>query len=438
MASVTAFIRTERKKGGKANIRFRLRDGRNIQLFHKSELRISPELWDPKRQDIKAKVICDPQERNNLPINIALRKKLILEIYNEEKDKLGLTSEWLEKQIDWRLNPNKYKRPEQTIAEAFHEFINSRKYSEWRQRSFRVVIRALQRFEIYYRISIDKEFSLTFERFTPVALGKFEKFLRDEHKLAASFPMLYRMVPESRRPKPRGQNAINAILIKLRTFFIWAYDQEKTSVNPFKKYPIEECVYGTPYYITIEERNKIYDTNLSRHPKLEIQRDIFVFHCLIGCRISDLYTLRRHNIINGAIEYIARKTLEGRPVTVRVPLSPVAIEILDRYKNDSDYLFPLISQQKYNVAIKKIFLAAGLKRSVTILNPTTRAPEVKPLHEIASSHIARRCFVGNLYKKVKDPNLVGALSGHKEGSKAFARYRDIDEEMKKELVSLLE
>jgi hypothetical protein len=40
---------------------------------------------------------------------------------------------------------------------------------------------------------------------------------------------------------------------------------------------------------------------------------------------------------------------------------------------------------------------------------------------------------------VKDPNLVvGALSGHKEGSKAFNRYREIDEEMKKELVNLLD
>ena len=49
---------------------------------------------------------------------------------------------------------------------------------------------------------------------------------------------------------------------------------------------------------------------------------------------------------------------------------------------------------------------------------------------VASSHLARRCFVGNLYKQVKDPNLVGALSGHKEGSRAFARYREIDEDMK--------
>ena len=49
----------------------------------------------------------------------------------------------------------------------------------------------------------------------------------------------------------------------------------------------------------------------------------------------------------------------------------------------------------------------------------------------------------------EDPNLVGALSGHKEGSRAFARYRvtddvaeanakEIDEDMKRDLVSMLE
>ena len=89
------------------------------------------------------------------------------------------------------------------------------------------------------------------------------------------------------------------------------------------------------------------------------------------------------------------------------------------------------------MSIKLIFIAAGLKRLVTVINSTTREEEKRVLYEIASSHLARRTFVGNLYKQVKDPNLVGALSGHKEGSKAFARYRTIDDEMKQQLVDLL-
>ena len=62
----------------------------------------------------------------------------------------------------------------------------------------------------------------------------------------------------------------------------------------------------------------------------------------------------------------------------------------------------------------------------------------RPLNEVASSHLARRTFVGNLYKQVKDQSLVGAMSGHGEGSKAFARYRSIDDEMKAGVVGLLE
>jgi hypothetical protein len=83
-------------------------------------------------------------------------------------------------------------------------------------------------------------------------------------------------------------------------------------------------------------------------------------------------------------------------------------------------------------------MIAELTRPVMILDALTRESVSQPLNEIASSHLARRCFVGNLYKQMKDPNLVGALSGHKEGGRAFARYREIDEEMKEKLVRMLE
>ena len=53
-------------------------------------------------------------------------------------------------------------------------------------------------------------------------------------------------------------------------------------------------------------------------------------------------------------------------------------------------------------------------------------------------HLARRTFAGNIYRQVKDPNLVASLTGHAEGSRAFNRYREIDLGMKQELVKILE
>ena len=149
--------------------------------------------------------------------------------------------------------------------------------------------------------------------------------------------------------------------------------------------------------------------------------------------------MTKASIIDGAVEYIPRKTKEGNPVTVRVPLNKQASEIVEKYKDfEGKSLFPFTSQQEYNRSIKEIFEAAEINRMVTVLNPTTREEEKRPISEVASSHMARRTFVGNLYKKVKDPNAIGELSGHAEGSRAFKRYRTIDEDMKKELVSLLD
>ena len=440
MATVKAFIRTSTRKAATVNIRFRLSAGRGVQLFHSSEIEVPPTVWDDTKQEVKAKVVFDGAKRIEINRNVSDRKNLIIEIYDAARDTDGLTSDWLDEQVDRRLHPEKYADTDgqQTFFDVFSEFLRVHKYSQWRQRAYHVVIRALQRYELYTRKKKGPTFALLLDTITPAMMSDFEDFLRDEYKHHEQYPDIYEAVPESRTPVRRGQNTINCVLIKIRTLFIWANKVGKTGNNPFRNYAIAESVYGTPFYITIEERNKLYHINLSRHPQLAIQRDIFVFQCLIGCRVGDLYQMTRNNVINGAIEYIPRKTKEGRPVTVRVPLNAVASEILDKYPSNGGPLFPFMAQQQYNKAIKRIFLAAGLCRPVVVINPTTREQEIKPLNEIASSHLARRCFVGNLYKQVKDPNLVGALSGHVDGSRAFARYREIDEEMKRDLVKLLE
>jgi integrase len=155
-----------------------------------------------------------------------------------------------------------------------------------------------------------------------------------------------------------------------------------------------------------------------------------------------LYKLTKKNIIDGEIQYIAGKTKDGKPRTIKVPMNKYARAIVEKYKDnpecEGDTLFPFISQQKYNDAIKDVFKAAGIIRSVVTCDPLTRENVIRPINEVASSHLARRCFVGNAYKVMKDQNLVAELSGHKQNSKAFARYREVDREMRNEVVSMIE
>lgn len=436
-------------------------NGKAVAFRAKSRIFVSPERWDAKegtiQTDIRTTKIMSAQKRKE----VETEKQALQEtsdnlsaLISEIKSKFlatpveQITKEWLEDVIDRYRFPEKYEVKEEKPAffATLDLFLNKHKLSEVRKKNFRVIYRALQRFEMWNKTTLD------LDTITQETLRDFEEFLRMENTffqkdeqsnkwscINEDYKTVYEAYPETRTPQARGQNTINDIFTKLRTFYLWCIDNGKTTNNPFRHYKIEECVYGTPYYITIEERNQLYNADLSARPQLAIQRDIFVFQCLIGCRVGDLYRFTKANVINGAIEYIARKTRDNRAITVRVPLNAIAKEILERYADyRGDKLLPFISEQKYNIAIKEAFKLAGITRIVTVRNPTTGEEEQRPINEIASSHLARRCFVGNLYKQVKDPNLVGALSGHKQGSKAFTRYREIDEEMKQDLVKLLE
>ncbi len=445
MASITLSLSSKKdKQTGKVEILLRFVGGRGLVFRAKSNLFIAPERWNEKEGRVIIPRLQTPEQKelSKLQKDLdTLCNTVVEQFTHESKD--AVSKEWLTSLIDRYHFPEKYqpKTTVQPFFELFDTFLDKQKLSEVRKNNYRVVKRMLQRYELFMKATSNSKYSITLDNVTTETLLDFEQFLKEEHNLCKKdlYKHIYDEVPETRTPAPRSKNTINDILSKVRTFFHWAEKMGKTNNAPFKTYSIEENVYGTPCYFSVEELQTLYKADFSHRPQLAIQRDIFVFQCTIGCRVQDLYNFTKDNIINGGVEYIARKTKEGRPVTVRVPLIAMAKEILAKYADcGSEGLLPYISQQKYNIAIKEAFKLAGLTRPVVVLNPLTREGVVKPLNEVVSSHMARRYFVGNIYKKVKDPNLVSKVSGHKEGSKAFARYRDIDEDMKVDLVKILE
>ena len=432
MATVTAFIR--KTQNSLAKIRFRLRDGRDLQLFYVSDILVEPDLWDNKKQEIKSRVLISKEKRLSINTKVSNIKQIILDVYSESSQ--TLTSETLTELVNVTLYPHLRKEENpKSLNLLFQSFINQKAphISELRVGKYESILRILKRYQLYNNIELNVDCVST------ETIASIEQYMRDEYLVFKKRPDLFTEVKDTRVNAPRGKNTIIDRMQAISTFFKWCEANQHIQWNPFSKYKIETQVYGTPYYISIEERNKLYTTNLSRHPFYARMRDIFVFQCVIGCRISDLYSFTKRNLIDNCIQYVPRKTKDKTPKTVKVPLNSIAQEILDRYADpDREALLPYASEFQYNKAIKKTFLAAGLTRPVVVIDPVTREQVIKPLNEIASSHLARRTFVGNLYKKVQDPSLISALSGHEEGSRAFLRYRNIDDELKEQLVKLLE
>jgi len=401
-------------------------------------------------------------------------KETIITAYNEAADKESLTSDWLIRIVDKFNHPDKYevKVKVKTFAEMAEEYYTIphgkrlTALSNDQQRAYKVLIRAVARYEGYVQFSQDEHFKFDVNTITRKDIEGFADYLKNEKDLSERYPSLYKKLMV-KYPlaigdghsvlQGRGENTIKNMLDRLKSLFRYFVAKGYTTNRPFEGYEIGAEKYGTPVYITIDERNQIADADLSaiwegmskeeRKPArmplgtLLQQRDIFVFHCLIGCRVSDLIKLTEKNINDGILVYTPHKTKDSgeEQVQPRIPLHEKALALIEKYRgvDSMGRLFPFISPQKYNIALKMIFKMAGVTRNVEIRNALTGENEIVPIDTIASSHMARRTFIGNAYLKVQDPNLIGKMSGHVEGSKAFKRYRNIEDETLKSVIDLI-
>lgn len=467
MAKVTYVLAQGENSAGESQVNFRVYVSRELRVRVPSGIWVDRKRWG-KKNDINIPNI-PGEERDALLAKRAKLKELVDVIETSVEaadDKSTVTREWLEKLIRRTLRPKTATSVEEKKIGFFpltDEYLATHKLSESRVKHFNVLVRTLKRYELYRKLS-NRRFVLDVHTVSPTTLDDFGAFLMKEPDIFDEHPELYDEVPYARpkvrknlpvkrgpylnaagetvipgRPKERGMNYVSDMLIRLRSFYVWLNDNGHTYNDPFKQYKIAEIVYGTPIYITTDERKQLAEADMGDDKQLETQRDIFVFQCMIGCRVSDLYKMTYANIIGDCIEYVPRKTRDDRVVTVSVPLIGAAKELIRKYLDENrGTLFPFISEQKYNAYIKAAFRKAGLTRMVTTIDQRTRQNVQVPICDLASSHMARRTFIGNVYKSVKDPAIVGAMSGHKDGSRAFARYRDIDMDIKRDAVSVLE
>ena len=430
---------------GGATIYVRLRDGRLLDSTASTGEAVNPLWWDTKREEIKASIVCDNKEKADLNEKLQNLKSYLYSKHKVDKEKGKVNKDWLAKSIkDFAKDKGNTVVPAveklYTFKERFQEFLDANDFSYGRLRQYRVIERAVLRFEEYVRITKlrSKKYMFDVRTVDENDLNELYDFMANEHLYYVKYPDIYKKFPEKRQSKQRGANTLSENFKKLRAFFNWAQEQGIILTSPFSKFKCEKELYGTPYYLTKEEMQKILNTDLSATPEYERQRDVFIFHCCIGCRVGDLLRLKKSDVIDAAVEYIATKTIADNPRTVRVPLNATALAIIDKYKDYHETkLLPFISSQKYNDYIKVVLTKCEITRSVTILNSITRKEEKKPINEIASSHMARRTFIANIYNKVQDPNVIGSMTGHVEGSRAFSRYRTIEEDVKKSLVDIL-
>lgn len=105
--------------------------------------------------------------------------------------------------------------------------------------------------------------------------------------------------------------------------------------------------------------------------RLNLVRDIFIFSCYTGLAYADIEKLKRSEIIIGIDgEKWISTTRQKTDTASRIPLLPIALEILEKYKDhpkciNQDLLLPILSNQNMNGYLKEIAALAGIEKTFT-------------------------------------------------------------------------
>lgn len=354
---------------------------------------------------------CIISRRYETPANAAARQtqrqldELAAHIYSRFTTSPPQSQSWLQQTVDEFFSPTPAAPPIYTQVE---EYCRSRQVATSTRKKLMALGQLLKQFEA------DTGERVTAATLTTQVLDRLADYLLQRHQ---------------------ARNSVSGRLRQLRSLVYWV---GKPTPNPFDEYTIPADTYGTPIYLTAEELQYLYMYDDFTLPQLR-QRDIFIFQCLTGCRVADLMQLTAANIQEGWLVYIPQKTSRHKPTTIEVPLSPTALEIIERYHYADIHgrLLPFIAPQKYNEAIQRVCKIARLDRSVMVLDPHTFVAHPRPLYEVVTSHVARKTFTQLLYAATGDKRLVASMTGHSENSQAFNRYSEINRAMKQRAGEIL-
>lgn len=447
----TQLRKVTRKDGSQIGIvYFRVR-GEGKDLRASSSLTIEPEYWDGEVPGYSASVISKvvspivAREFNNRIQDILYAIKTD---YSEDVD-----AAWLNKVVNSAgaasmepaapsTNDDKREKNEPTLLDYFALYLEKAEFHDWHHQAQNSVMHKLQRYEKWLGfINEQPDFKLYLSDMDKEQIEDYRDYIDHEYQYYKTNPKFFKQfkLAKSCDIRPNSKNAVICHIKRLSMFLNWCVKMGYLTDTSFRNITCDQQLYGTPFYLTMEERDKIYDYDFSEYPRLEIHRDKFIFQCLVGCRSNDLVAFTWKNITGDYLEYIPHKNLlAGRTSVVRVPLCDKAKAILLRIDPDEEYLFNKFCNDLYRMDIKQILKMVGIDRTVLYYNQQRRKAEPRPLYEVAASHLARRTFIGNLYKQVQDPALIASLTGHTETSTSFQRYREIDDDIKRNILNLID
>lgn len=233
------------------------------------------------------------------------------------------------------------------------------------------------------------------------------------------------------RTKGLADNSIGVRFRTLRTLFNKAISENivKSDYYPFKAYKVSKLRKGTVKRAITKADIELIINHKVESDYSQLAIDLFYFSYLSGgINFVDMAYLKADNIIDKRLIYNRKKTKK----LIKLPMQEKALHIIDKYKSDNCYLFPVLSDfhktevQKAN-RIHKVLAKVNkcLKEIGTELN----------LPIDLTTYVARHTYATVLKRSGVNTSIISESLGH-SSEKVTQIYLDsfensqIDEAMK--------
>ena len=337
--------------------------------------------WDEKKQQVKKNTL---EEQLNASLNALLNEVKMLYYKNE-----GVSAKRL-----LQIYKNSKKYDSSSMLDFFQSIIDETRMKE--------AIRTAKTYQRY----LDKlrTFSsyLSFTDISPLWAKDYELWL----------------MKRGNKPNTIASNfkCLNAILNKAVKLGLI----EKT---PLKGYEIR-TVNTKKESLTIEEITLFEQYDIApRFKSMVLARDMFLFSFYTaGMRFSDVCKLKWENVTDTEIVYTMGKSEKRAGATRYIPITPKLSAILQKYKANKKYVFPVLDKCKD----KDI---EGIEYTIFIANnKVNRAIKILAEHigitKHVSMHIAKHSFASYAVKNEVDLFHISKLLGHTKLSTTEHYLRD--------------
>lgn len=244
------------------------------------------------------------------------------------------------------------------------------------------------------------------------------------HRFICDFEIFLRNSKNSKNELTLTNNGVMKHLERLKKMINLACKLEWINKNPFQLFQLKFKKFDRQY-LSERELEQI-ESMLFTKEALERVKDCFLFSCYTGLSYVDVKMLKSNSISRGIDNnYWIFTKREKTNETVKLPILPKALEIINKYKTFSEYMngekvLPIYSNQKINVYLKDIAKDCGIHKNLTF-------------------HVARHTFATTVMLSNGVPlETVSKLLGHSKLSTTQIYARVVETKISEDIGNLLQ